>query len=83
MFLERVTILSSTTRSKKLQVTGGFYSEEDMKKELNYKEFFDCSIIAKNIFIVRTNHATVDVAAMILIPLFHELFPPCGHKGPH
>jgi len=54
-----------------------------MKKELNYKEFFDCSIIAKNIFIVRTNHATVDVAAMILISLFHELFPPCGHKGPH
>ncbi|CAL1168484.1 unnamed protein product [Cladocopium goreaui] len=38
VFLERVTILSSTTRSKKLQVTGGFYSEEDMKKELNYKE---------------------------------------------
>ena len=49
-----------------------------MKKELNYKEFLDCSIIAKNIFIVRTNHATVDVAAMILISLFHDSMWPQG-----
>lgn len=34
--MQRVKILSVTTRSKKIEVTGGFYSEEDMKNELGY-----------------------------------------------
>jgi len=40
IFLERVEILSVTTKSKKIEVSGGFYSEEDMKTELGYKECF-------------------------------------------
>ncbi|CAK9103670.1 Uncharacterized protein SCF082_LOCUS48475 [Durusdinium trenchii] len=36
IFMQRVKILSVTTRSKKIEVTGGFYSEEDMKNELGY-----------------------------------------------
>ena len=36
IFLQRVEILSSTTKSKKIEVKGGFYSEQDMKDELGY-----------------------------------------------
>lgn len=28
-----------STNSKKIEVTGGFYSEEDMKKELGYGQW--------------------------------------------
>ena len=38
VFMQRVEILSTTTRSKKIEVTGGFYSEEDMKSELGYSQ---------------------------------------------
>ena len=34
--MESVTILTRTSRSKKLEVKGGFYSKEDMKNELGY-----------------------------------------------
>ena len=36
--MERVEILSVTTKSKKIEVQGGFYSEDDMKSELGYAE---------------------------------------------
>lgn len=36
VFMESLTILTRTTRSKKLEVKGGFYSKEDMKNELGY-----------------------------------------------
>ena len=36
--MESLTILSRTTRSKKLEVKGGFYSKEDMKNELGYSQ---------------------------------------------
>ncbi len=45
IFLERVEILSVTTKSKKIEVSGGFYSEEDMKTELGYKENFGCTFL--------------------------------------
>lgn len=34
--MQRVEVLSTTTKSKKIEVKGGFYSEEDMKSELGY-----------------------------------------------
>lgn len=34
VFIQRVEFLSTTTKSKKIEVKGGFYSEEDMKTEL-------------------------------------------------
>lgn len=36
VFLQRVEVLSRTTKSKKIEIKGGFYSEEDMKSELGY-----------------------------------------------
>lgn len=42
IFLQKVEILSVTTKRKKIEVSGGFYSEEDMKKELGYKETLEC-----------------------------------------
>ena len=36
--MESVLILNRTTRSKKLEVKGGFYSKEDMKSELGYSQ---------------------------------------------
>ena len=36
--MESVTFLSTKTRSQKLEVIGGFYSREDMKTVLGYKE---------------------------------------------
>lgn len=38
VFIQRIEILSSTTKSKKIEVKGGFYSEHDMKTELNYSQ---------------------------------------------
>ena len=38
VFMESITIHSQSTRSKKLEVKGGFYSKEDMKKDLGYSE---------------------------------------------
>ena len=37
--MERVEIISVTTRSKTLTVKGGFYSAADMKSELSYAQF--------------------------------------------
>ena len=34
--MESLTILSRSSRSKKLEVKGGFYSKDDMKNELGY-----------------------------------------------
>ena len=45
--MEKVEILSVTTKRKKIEVTGGFYSEEDMKTELGYKELSGC--ISENV----------------------------------
>ena len=39
IFIERVEIISVTTRSKTLTVKGGFYSAADMKSELSYSQF--------------------------------------------
>ena len=36
VFMQRVEILSTTTKSKKIEVKGGFFSENDMKTELGY-----------------------------------------------
>ena len=36
--MQRVEILSTTTNSKKIEVKGGFYNEEDMKSELGYHQ---------------------------------------------
>lgn len=36
IFTQRVEVLSSTTKSKKIEIKGGFYSETDMKTELGY-----------------------------------------------
>ena len=36
--MQRVEILSTTTKSKKIEVKGGFYNEEDMKSELGYHQ---------------------------------------------
>lgn len=38
IFVERLEILSVSTKRKKVEVTGGFYSEEDMRNELNYSQ---------------------------------------------
>ncbi|CAL1173726.1 unnamed protein product [Cladocopium goreaui] len=38
VFIERVEILSITTKTKTLEVKGGFYSVDDMKDELNYNQ---------------------------------------------
>lgn len=40
IFLQRVEIISVSNKRKKIEVTGGFYSEEDMRTELGYKEPF-------------------------------------------
>lgn len=42
IFLERVEFLSVTRKTKKIDVKGGFYSEEDMRTELGYTAFFGC-----------------------------------------
>ena len=34
--MQRVEILSVTTKSKKIEIKGGFYNEADMKSELGY-----------------------------------------------
>jgi len=44
VFIERVEILSITTKTKTLEVKGGFYSVDDMKDELNYNQL----IVLKN-----------------------------------
>lgn len=36
--MQHVEVLSSTTKRKTVEVNGGFYSEEDMRNELGYKE---------------------------------------------
>ena len=36
--MESLVIMNRTTRSKKLEVKGGFYSKEDMKNELSYSQ---------------------------------------------
>lgn len=33
-------MLSTTTKKKKIEVSGGFYSEEDMRNELSYSQSF-------------------------------------------
>ena len=38
VFVERVDILSITTKTKTLEVKGGFYSVADMKEELKYSQ---------------------------------------------
>lgn len=38
--MQRVEILSTTTKSKKIEIKGGFYNEEDMKNELGYSPIF-------------------------------------------
>ena len=38
VFKQTAEILSVTTKTKLVRVTGGFYSEEDMKKELEYTQ---------------------------------------------
>ncbi|CAK9074820.1 unnamed protein product, partial [Durusdinium trenchii] len=40
IFMQRVEILSTTTKSKKIEIKGGFYNEEDMKNELGYSPIF-------------------------------------------
>ena len=40
LFMQRVEILSTTTKTKKAEVKGGFYNEEDMKTELQYSQTF-------------------------------------------
>ncbi len=40
LFIQRVEILSTTTKSKKIEVKGGFYNEDDMKSELGYAPYF-------------------------------------------
>ena len=42
VFMERVEVLSVTTRSKTIEVKGGFYSEEDMRVELQYSSLSGC-----------------------------------------
>ena len=42
IFLQRVEMFSSTTKSKKIEVKGGFYSESDMKTELGYSVMPSC-----------------------------------------
>lgn len=42
VFVERVELLSVTTKTKTLEVKGGFYSKEDMKTELGYNE---CAVL--------------------------------------
>ena len=44
VFIERVEILSITTKTKTLEVKEGFYSVDDMKDELNYNQL----IVLKN-----------------------------------
>ena len=44
VFVERVEILSITTKTKTLEVKGGFYSVDDMKDELKYNQH----IVLKN-----------------------------------
>ena len=41
--MQRVEILSTTTKSKKIEVHGGFYSEADMKSELGYHQLSSCT----------------------------------------
>ena len=36
--MESLTIMTRSTRSKKLEVKGGFYSKEDLKNELSYSQ---------------------------------------------
>ncbi|CAE7299174.1 unnamed protein product [Symbiodinium sp. CCMP2456] len=38
VFMESLTIMTRSSRSKKLEVKGGFYSREDMKTELGYSQ---------------------------------------------
>lgn len=40
--MQRIEILSSSTKSKKIEVKGGFYSETDMKSELGYSQISSC-----------------------------------------
>lgn len=50
VFIERVEILSITTKTKTLEVKGGFYSVDDMKDELNYNQL----IVLKNQHFLQT-----------------------------
>lgn len=43
IFVQRVEILSVTTKSKKIEIKGGFYNEADMKSELGYTPIPDCT----------------------------------------
>ena len=49
VFVERVEILSVATKTKTLEVKGGFYSEEDMKTELGYSQNIGFNIDRYNI----------------------------------
>lgn len=40
--MESLTIMTRSSRSKKLEVKGGFYSKEDMKTELGYSQNLAC-----------------------------------------
>ncbi|CAJ1428750.1 unnamed protein product [Effrenium voratum] len=46
VFIERVEIFSMTTKSKTIEVRGGFYSAEDMRSELGYSQSRVDKIIA-------------------------------------
>ena len=39
IFMQRVGILSATTKSKKIEVKGGFFNGEDRTNELGYRPF--------------------------------------------
>lgn len=45
VFIERVEILSITTKTKTLEVKGGFYTIEDMKNELKYSQPIASTIV--------------------------------------
>ena len=46
--MESLEIISRTTRSKKLEVKGGFYSKEDMKTELGYSQTLSSSSLFRS-----------------------------------
>ena len=51
--MQRVEILSTTTKSKKIEIKGGFYSENDMRTELGYTQPLGSNMVKSNLFHAR------------------------------
>ena len=50
VFMQTVEIFCKRTRARKIEIKGGFYSREDMRKELGYSELLDSTYSHAGLF---------------------------------